>query len=210
MPSTAKSIPLTVLAHQLIATHIRPGDHCIDATTGNGKDTVFLARAVGETGHVYGFDIQAPAIEITRQTLAKEGLGRRVTLFCANHATAPEAIPTAAWPQIRCAVFNLGYLPGGDHSITTDAHTSVKALESIRQRMPPGAFISVLCYPGHPEGAIETAAVETWASQLPANTSVTWHQGTPGRTGTTEGPRLLSLVLMDAPAQPNGEQDRAF
>ena len=56
----------TDLAHTILREAIRPGDTVIDATAGNGHDTVFLAEIVGSNGRVLAFDIQASAIEAAR------------------------------------------------------------------------------------------------------------------------------------------------
>ena len=69
-------------AHSLLQSFVNQDDECIDMTIGNGNDTLFLARIAK---HVYGFDIQKEAIEITQQKLKKESLSN-VTLFCDSHA----------------------------------------------------------------------------------------------------------------------------
>ncbi|MCI0666795.1 MAG: methyltransferase domain-containing protein, partial [Methylococcaceae bacterium] len=73
-------------AQQIIAAVLRPGDIAIDATLGNGLDTLFLARGVGPEGIVYGFDIQPEAIEITRNNLRGAGLENRTRLVLGSHA----------------------------------------------------------------------------------------------------------------------------
>ncbi len=45
----------------------------IDATCGNGFDTLFLCRTAGENGHVKAFDIQEQAIERTRKLRTYHG-----------------------------------------------------------------------------------------------------------------------------------------
>ena len=57
------------LAHKFIAENVREGDFCIDATAGNGHDTEFLCRLVGETGRVLAMDIQKQAVENTKKRM---------------------------------------------------------------------------------------------------------------------------------------------
>lgn len=103
------SFALSVLEH-----YIRPGDCVVDATIGNGNDTLKLCQLVGETGKVYGFDIQEKALKNTASLLQKNGWNNAVLLHV-SHAAISEFIKE----KIQAAVFNLGYLPGGDHSVTT-------------------------------------------------------------------------------------------
>ena len=57
------SLSLVQQAHATLAAIISEGDITIDATVGNGHDTLFLARHVGASGTVYGFDIQEAALD---------------------------------------------------------------------------------------------------------------------------------------------------
>ena len=58
---------LTQIAHEAIAAVLHDGDTTIDATAGNGHDTLMLARLVGESGRVIAFDVQSDAIIATRR-----------------------------------------------------------------------------------------------------------------------------------------------
>ena len=73
------------LSHFYLQNTVKPGAFCVDATCGNGKDTVFLASLVKENGHVFAFDIQKAAIENTRAVLEKSGLSERVKLILDGH-----------------------------------------------------------------------------------------------------------------------------
>ena len=95
-------------AEELIRQAVEPGARVIDATMGNGYDTQWLAELVGESGHVYGFDIQLEAVNRTRDRLAAAGLENRATLFHAGH----EHIAELVGEPVDAAVFNLGWLPG--------------------------------------------------------------------------------------------------
>ena len=61
---------LNLFAHYLVQKVLKPGDWAIDATAGNGKDTLFLAKTVTKSGQVFAFDIQDQALEMTRNLLA--------------------------------------------------------------------------------------------------------------------------------------------
>lgn len=149
---------------------VRPGDIVIDATIGNGHDTVFLAELVGETGHVYGFDIQEKAINQTKQLAEAEQMLDRITLFQTGHEQVKELIPTDRYEKVTGAIFNLGYLPGGDKSIVTKPDTTISAVEQLIQIMPQRGTIILVVYHGHPEGATERDALLDYTTSLDQDT----------------------------------------
>jgi len=150
----------TALAHDFATQVLAAGDLAVDATCGNGNDTLHLARLVGPQGTVIAIDIQAEALEETRQRLASEGLDDgRVSLVRACHTTmCDHLLPATA----ALVMFNLGYLPGGDHALTTRAETTPAALDAAALALRPGGLLMVTCYPGHSEGAREAGAVAEW------------------------------------------------
>ena len=156
-------ISLTSRAHQLIAAQVNQGDSVIDATVGNGYDTVFLANLVGSTGRVYGFDIQQRALDITTAKLSPNA---SVSLIKANHADLLIHIPSDAHGKISAVMFNLGYLPSGDKHIITTANTTVLALTAACTLLAKGGIITVLAYPGHAGGDLETQQGMAWCLQL--------------------------------------------
>ena len=103
------------LAHQLLAQRVQPGDVVVDATCGKGHDTLFLARAVGPGGRVYAFDIQAAAIQASRELLSAHQALAQVSFYQVDHSEMDLWVPGT----ITAAIFNLGYLPGGDKHICT-------------------------------------------------------------------------------------------
>ncbi|QXD15564.1 methyltransferase domain-containing protein [Rhodocaloribacter litoris] len=153
-------------AKEIVAAVLTPGDVAVDATTGNGHDTVFLAERVGPAGHVYGFDVQEEAIGRTRQRLAGAGLAERVTLFARGHEALRETLPAGVHGHVAAVMFNLGYLPGGDHRRITRPETTVPALDAALDVLRPGGVLTVVVYPGHPGGAEEAGAVRNWAAAL--------------------------------------------
>ena len=171
MSKTYPTIPLprpTQLAHSLLANILQPGEFVVDATAGNGHDTVFLARQVGPSGHVLALDILPAAIAATSQRCLAENIADRVSLRCVSHEKLAEEIKRLGREnsQPGAVVFNLGYLPGGDKSQVTRSSTTLIALEQAHICLRVGGILSVLCYPGHPEGAEEYEAVENWARDL--------------------------------------------
>jgi predicted methyltransferase len=146
-----------------------PGGIAVDATMGNGRDTVFLARCVGVSGKVFALDIQQEALLRTQQRLCEERLADgRVQLIAANHAALRQYIPLALHGKIQAVMFNLGYLPGGDKKITTRPGTTCAALEEAVRLLAPGGIVTVVAYPGHAGGQEEADAVVAFARQLPA------------------------------------------
>ena len=144
---------------------VRPGTIALDLTVGNGHDTVFLAGLVGEAGHVYGFDVQAQALDNAEQLLSRHGLNN-VSLFLRGHEFFPEALPATCRSNVGAAMLNLGYLPGSDKQLTTQAATTLAALKHLQEWLAPGGGISIHIYAGHPGGETEGEAVTAWAGKL--------------------------------------------
>jgi tRNA1(Val) A37 N6-methylase TrmN6 len=159
-------ISLVNEAHQIIARHLSAGSLAIDATTGNGQDSVFLAQLVGNKGHVYGFDIQETAITSTRKRLQQAQLIHRVTLFQAGHENLAILLPDEVICKINAICFNLGYLPGTDKKIITLKQTTNQALAAACQFLATPGCITIIAYPGHTGGKEETAAIYAFCKQL--------------------------------------------
>lgn len=160
----------TVLAHRLVDEAMRSGDLAVDATAGNGHDTVFLAERVGESGKVVAFDIQAEAIAAARARVDAAGLGGRVEFIHGSHDRMADH---AAPGSVAAVMFNLGYFPGGDHAVITRTAGTLAALEAALSLLKPGGVLTVVCYPGHPGGDEESAAVLEWSGGLAAADHVT-------------------------------------
>ena len=149
-------------AEELQREAILPGMTVVDATMGNGGDTQRLCELVGETGRVYAFDVQPQALEKTRARLEAAGLLPRATLILAGHERVREYVAE----PIDAAVFNLGWLPGGDKSITTQVDTTLTALDACLALLKPHGLLTLCAYPGHGEGAEELRRVLDWARAL--------------------------------------------
>jgi hypothetical protein len=161
------------LSHFLLQPIIKLGDCVIDATCGNGNDTLLLAELVGESGLVWTFDIQADAITKTISKLAGLGYGDRVRTIHAGHETMDQHVDR----PVKAIIFNLGYLPGGDRNKITKPETTCSALKTSADLLIPGGVVLITIYPGHIGGADERVAVETWASELTAKEFHVWRMG---------------------------------
>lgn len=153
-------------ARRLLEVAIRPGDIAVDATIGNGHDTVFLANLVGAEGKVYGFDIQEQAIAATTSQLLEKDLLNRTALFHKGHEQLKDSIAPVDYPKMKGAIFNLGYLPGGDKSIVTNSKSTISAVEQLLGIMAPGGIIVLVIYHGHEEGVVERDDLLKYCKQL--------------------------------------------
>ncbi|MEO1581006.1 MAG: class I SAM-dependent methyltransferase [Pseudomonadota bacterium] len=170
---------LTQIAHQIVRQHIPDGGIAVDATAGNGYDTSFLARCVGETGHVYAFDIQQRAIAATEHRLDSHELLDRVSLTCDSHINLASRIPAATHGRINAIVFNLGYLPGGDKTLTTNAETTLAAIADAIDLLSDNGVLSLMAYRGHAGGISEFSAVSSWVNEQSATHALLDHQESP-------------------------------
>lgn len=183
---SAQPFPLVdvkAAAHRLVCVRLLPGDHAVDATVGNGADTLMLARGVGAGGRVDGFDVQAEAIESTRRRLADAAVQADVHLHVRGHEHIADIVPRRHHGQVAAAMFNLGYLPGGNHDRATRPETTVAGVTAALHLLRPGGILTVVAYLGHAGGPEEAEAVWSWARSLD-----------PARWGVVEY-RVLSAQL---------------
>ena len=145
-------VDLKELHKHFILEHLALGDTAVDFTMGNGNDTLFLSRTVGESGRVYAFDIQPLALESTERLLKNESAPENYNLICASHDRVKEFVKE----PIKAGMFNLGYLPGsGQKAVTTMRKTTMPAVEAAIDLLAPDGVLIVAIYPGHEEGALE-------------------------------------------------------
>jgi len=145
-----------------LANIIREGDHVVDATAGNGRDTLALARLVGAQGRVEAFDIQEDALAKARELAEVNHVGERIRFWLRDHAELVQVVA----PGIRAAVFNLGYLPGGDHEVTTRSLTTLSAVRGAMGLLCSGGAVIVTVYRGHPGGAAEGRCLEEFLREV--------------------------------------------
>lgn len=185
----------TELAMHIVRAYVKPGDAVVDATCGNGKDTLALAQM--NPARLYAFDVQEGAVRETIKLLEENGFGDRLadsgkgnpadegftgcriavrqlahenlSEFFQNEEGA-EAQETAN--PLTAVVFNLGYLPGGDKLITTKVETTIKAVQDAMELIQKDGLVCITMYSGHPEGKKEKAALLEFAGQLD---SAKWH-----------------------------------
>ena len=158
-------IRVTERAQKLATEALRPGDIAVDGTAGKGRDTACLAQAVGPSGHVHSFDIQPEAIASTHNLLEVAGLLDRVTLHLRSHAELTDVLTPAQHGKLGVAIFNLGYLPGGDASIITQPSSTNHALRAAFDHLRPGGRLICVAYTGHPGGPEESDIVLKFAEQ---------------------------------------------
>ena len=161
-----KDYKVTSWCHHFIKEHVKEGDTCIDATIGNGHDTELLCALVGETGKVYGFDIQPKALENTKIRLEVAGLSGRANLFHKGHEQMAEAINPGEQGKVSCVVFNFGYLPGEDHQLATKSKTSIMAMESALPLLKKDGLMSLCIYSGGDSGFKERDEILAWLKRL--------------------------------------------
>lgn len=148
-------------AKRLIAQTVEQGETVVDATAGNGNDTLFLAEHVGERGKVYAFDIQQAALDATAKRL--DSLLERTELILDSHANIAQYVQA----PIGGAMFNLGYLPRSeDLSIITKPDSTIKAIITLLELLKVGGIITVSVYDGHEGGSEERDALLQFVKTL--------------------------------------------
>ena len=150
-------------AQSLLEMSINEGEIAVDATAGNGHDTLFLANLVGDNGYVYAFDVQKQAVDATLHRLLDNAVEHRALVIRDGH----ENIANYVTKPVAGAIFNLGYLPGSDHDIITKSNTTIQALESLLKLLKVGGMIVLVIYHGHEGGKEERDEVIQFVSELP-------------------------------------------
>lgn len=150
-------------AQRLLLPYLAQARAVVDATAGNGKDTLFLAQNTSPQTLVWAFDIQAAALQQTRAVLAAAGVAAKVRLIQDSHARLGSVL---AHP-VDAVMFNLGYLPGGNQQITTRPETTLAAVEQAAALLNPGGLITIVAYPGHEPGRREDQLLRPFLAALP-------------------------------------------
>ncbi len=155
-------IDLLTVEKQFISSHVKAGGVVCDFTMGNGHDTLWLSKQVGECGKVYAFDIQNAALENTKKLLVSENAPENYTLILDSHANAAEYVKE----KICAGMFNLGYLPGSDKKITTQRESTMMAVRAALQLLDDGGGLLIAVYPGHEEGSLEGHMLDEFFATL--------------------------------------------
>lgn len=158
-----KNYQITNWCAHFIKEHVTQGDICIDATMGNGNDTLLLSRLCKEEGKVYAFDIQQLALTNTKERLLKEQAPQNYTLLLESHEHMGRY---AEEGTVSCIVFNFGYLPGGDHTKATRSESSINALTQGLTLLKKGGILSLCIYSGGDSGFEEKDALLSWLKTL--------------------------------------------
>ncbi len=137
----------------------------VDATAGNGHDTVFLAQHTSSDAAVWAFDIQRQALDEAAKNAAEAGCAEKVHFVQASHSTVGEHISE----PIDAAMFNLGYLPGASHAVTTVSESTREAIAAIMRQLRVGGMITVVSYSGHEEGKQEQDDLFRWFKEFPVS-----------------------------------------
>ena len=155
-------VDLLTLHKQFLTPHIKKGGVAVDFTMGNGHDTLWLSGQMGEDGRVYAFDIQQQAIDSTRALLEKENALGNVTLIHDSHANVAQYVKE----PFCVGVFNLGYLPGGDKSVTTLRESTKAAVSAAIELLDADGALLIAVYPGHEEGTLEGEMLYEYLSSI--------------------------------------------
>lgn len=154
-------VSITERGHQILKACLQPGDVAVDCTAGHGMDTLFLANCTGSVGKVHAFEIQNEAIEELQEMMIHHP---QVEIHPVSNVRMKEYVR-----QAKVIMYNLGYLPGGNTELTTKTEETIQSLENACEVILPQGVISVISYPGHPEGAKEAEAVQRFLEKLPSS-----------------------------------------
>lgn len=184
-PRPAPRRRLTQRAHEAVSSLLHPGALAVDATMGNGHDTLFMARHVAPTGRVAAFDVQRQALGATRARLRRADLEAVVELQCVGHEHLETTLPANWHGKVDVVMFNLGYLPGGDKLFATRPETTLTALKQATRVLRPGGLMSLMLYHDHVGASSEVEGVKYWLATQSGRLTI--------REFTSPGPWLYLL-----------------
>ncbi|WP_294539570.1 GNAT family N-acetyltransferase [uncultured Gemmiger sp.] len=152
------------LCHRFLEGTIPTGGTFLDATCGNGHDTLFLCRKASPNGRVLALDIQPAAVEATNRLLAEHGLQGVGRAIVCDHRDLGHLVPPGT---LDAAVFNFGWLPGADHAVHSAAESTLPALQAALDALKPGGVLTAVLYSGKVIGDGEKQAVLEFFRALP-------------------------------------------
>ena len=148
---------VTDLSHDIIRNYVNNKGIAVDGTLGNGHDTDFLYQLFDK---VYAFEIQRePAEKYSNKNI------ENVKVINDGHENIKEYVKE----EIDCAMYNLGYLPGGDKEVTTRVNSSLESIKLAVDLLRSGGIITIAIYSGHNEGAKEKTCILEYVESLPKN-----------------------------------------
>lgn len=164
------SLPTAVQwSHLILESRLQPGMNVVDATAGNGHDSLFLAQKIQPSGRLFIFDVQSAAIEATQKRLSDHHIELSqdgVAFHLTGHENFAAVLPQELRGEIHAVMFNLGYLPGGDKSLITLPDNSLSAIQQALSWLAPDGMMTVVLYPGHEGGHQEAELIESHLQAL--------------------------------------------
>lgn len=154
--------------HLVWQEQLKDANVIVDATCGNGNDTLYLLEHSKVGAHIYAIDIQEEAIKNTKKRLGYKS--DRVHFIQGSHDTVLGSIEE----DFDLVVFNLGYLPGEDHRCMTSGDTTVRAIKTVCSKMSVGGIITVIAYPGTAQGMEEKNILELFLQSIPQRKFHCW------------------------------------
>lgn len=152
------------MSHMILEPYVAQAKIIIDMTCGNGYDTLFLAKHMTTQAMLYAFDIQPCAVEAAKKRVEMALLSEKHVIYqCGSH----DELAANVDRPLDIVVFNLGYLPSGDHHIHTKSEITIKAVKICLNKLAINGIIMLAAYPGTPAGKIEAEAVRSFVTTLP-------------------------------------------
>lgn len=149
-------------SHWLFNNYLENNNILIDATCGNGKDTLFFAKTLDSQGKIYAFDIQKEAIKNTKNRIEEKEFNINIEYINDGH----ENIDKYVDENVNGIIYNLGFLPGSEKNIKTEKETTITSLNKSLDILANGGLIVVVIYSEHEGGSEEKKAVLDFASNL--------------------------------------------
>jgi hypothetical protein len=183
---------LTKHCHHFLSSRSYPDGVFVDMTVGKGKDLSFLVDlAAHRLDHLMAIDIQDSALVQSAEFIKERGFDSGVESIQwrqGSHEYIHEWL--LDWPMaqkgVSLALYNLGYLPGSDKSITTQSASTLKSLEGLMPWICPGGGISLMVYPGHETGRLESLEIDRFLEKN-IDTQI-WHLWQMRRLGSWHAP----------------------
>lgn len=138
----------------------------VDATCGNGHDLLYLAKRAQKGCHLYGIDIQMKAIKSSKDLLQSNDIAPEVSLTFIHDSHDLALAHQLKDKVIDLMIFNLGYLPGSNHEIITKPHHTIDAIKEGLNKLSKSGVITIVAYPGTPEGMEEMKSLTSYLSDL--------------------------------------------